>query len=154
MSTSYRGINYAGSSSAVNRDNSAGIRFGVIPFHDVLQAWCDESETIYPDPELDEDGEAIEDDFCEPIGHVYKREGYHAHQSQDDCDIWIEKSPYFTYAQFCSPCAPGACYLRNDLSEPNEDNKAYCFGHDWFEDGKAPYPVYSVETGELVHPAK
>jgi len=29
-------------------------------------------------------------------------------------------------------------------------NACYCFGHDWFEDGKAPYPVYSVETGELV----
>jgi hypothetical protein len=26
--------------------------------------------------------------------------------------------------------------------------KAYCLGHDWFDDGRAPYPVYSVETGE------
>lgn len=30
--------------------------------------------------------------------------------------------------------------------------KTYCVGHDWFEDGKAPYPVYSVATGELVAP--
>lgn len=64
-------------------------------------------------------------------------------------DLWVMKSPFFTYAQFCSPCAPGACYLRNPV-EPCESNKCYCLGADWFEDGKAPYPVYSVETGALV----
>jgi hypothetical protein len=32
--------------------------------------------------------------------------------------------------------------------------KGYCFGHDWFEGGKAPYPVFSVKTGELVLPEK
>ena len=75
-----------------------------------------------------------------------------AEQSADDVDIFVCKSPYFTYAQFCSPCAPGAGYLLNPLTEPDPGNKAYCFGHDWFESGKAPYPVYSVETGELVRP--
>lgn len=75
---------------------------------------------------------------------------YKATQGGDDSDIFILSSPYFTYAQFCSPCAPGACYLENTLEEPNDNNKAYCFGHDWFEDNKAPYPVYSVATGELV----
>ena len=75
-----------------------------------------------------------------------------AQQGGDDCDIFILESKWFTYAQFCSPCAPGACYLRNPLESRIESNRAFCFGHDWFEGGKAPYPVYSVETGELVEP--
>lgn len=87
----------------------------------------------------------------EPLSHYYDRDGYQA-QCGDDGDIFILKSPYFTYAQFCSPCAPGACYLLHPLSEPMPSNRAYCFGHDWFEDNKAPYPVYSVATGELVQP--
>lgn len=149
--TNYRGINYAGQFSNSNRDSETGIRFGVLPFHDVMQAWCDDSENIYPESDLD-DGEPIDNDFAEPIAHKYDREGYNAFQSADDTDIFIERSPYFTYAQFCSPCAPGACYLRNHLEEMHEDNRAYCFGHDWFEDGKAPYPVFSVATGELVQP--
>lgn len=84
-------------------------------------------------------------------GYVYEADGYSAHCGQDG-DIFILKSPYFTYAQFCSPCAPGACYLTHPLDEPDDNNKAFCFGHDWFEDGVAPYPVYSVETGELIAP--
>lgn len=75
-----------------------------------------------------------------------------AEQGGEDCDIFILKSPFFTYAQFCSPCAPGACYLRSPLETPSESNRAYCFGHDWFESGVAPYLVYSVATGELVQP--
>jgi hypothetical protein len=98
-----------------------------------------------------------------PICFYYAGDGYEAHQSQDDCDIFITKSPYFTYAQFCSPCAPGAVYLMNplDIKEQireyvvdgisHENNRGYCFGHDWFESGKAPYPVYSVKTGKLVN---
>ena len=35
---------------------------------------------------------------------------------------------------------------------PEDGERAYCFGHDWFEDKAAPYPVYSVATGELVPP--
>jgi len=62
-------------------------------------------------------------------------------------DVWIYRSPYYTHAQFCSPCAPGAGYIAN----PCEDGpKTYCFGHDWFEGNVAPYPVRLVSTGELV----
>jgi hypothetical protein len=88
----------------------------------------------------------------EPKAFRYDADEVEAQQGGDDCDIFILKSPYFTYAQFCSPCAPGACYLRKELEEPVESNRAYCFGHDWFEEGKAPYTVYSVETGEVVLP--
>lgn len=87
----------------------------------------------------------------EPNGWAYESNGYSATCGEDG-DIFILKSPYFTYAQFCSPCAPGACYLMNSLDAPCEDNKAYCFGHDWFDGNKAPYPVMSVKTGLPVQP--
>lgn len=85
-------------------------------------------------------------------------------QTDEGGDLWVFKSPFFTYAQYCSPCAPGACYLANPLyvdADRKEVHqlckdfnvpKAYCLGHEWFEGGKAPYPVYSVETGERIDP--
>lgn len=87
-------------------------------------------------------------DCAEPDGNILQgdEEGF----VDSSNDIWVTKSPYFTYAQYCSPCAPGACHLENPLDEPNEANKCYCLGPDWFDDNKPPYPVYSVETGERV----
>ena len=78
---------------------------------------------------------------------LYEKDGYRI-QTDSGGDIWVFESPYFTYAQFCSPCAPGACYLTNPLDEPTDGNKCYCLGPDWFDDNKAPYTVYSVETGK------
>lgn len=105
-----------------------------------------------------------------------------------DFDLFIIKSPFFTYAQFCSPCVPGACNLdtplnpacpncnndflpenktscpagdyycdgcKKDLKEKDcfpDSNKCYCLGHDWFDDNKAPYPVFDVKTGNQVMP--
>lgn len=162
------------------------------------------------------------DDFemSEPDSYTYEGEGYQCQQSADDPDIFILKSPFYTYCKFCSPCAPGAGYLMDyfksraleingKISSPDAykraaENagyiKAYCFGHYWFEDvetgkmitcvyckgsgkriypehspiynngelqqcyncdgtgkvketiQKAPYPVFSVETGELIEP--
>ena len=103
---------------------------------------------------------------AEPNGFYFEDGEYKAFQFGDG-DIFVEKSPYFTYAQFCSPCAPGAVYLMEPLDpistypagahdkcgQPLENNRGYCFGHDWFwdtESKKAPYPVYSIETGKLV----
>lgn len=66
-------------------------------------------------------------------------------------DVFITRSPYYTHAQFCSPCAPGAGHLEN----PTEDGvKTYAFGHDWFDGDVAPYPVYSVATGRRVAPER
>ena len=28
--------------------------------------------------------------------------------------------------------------------------KVYCLGHEWFEGGKAPYPVFTVEDEKIV----
>lgn len=94
-------------------------------------------------------------DSCEAFGE--EPQGWHCtdpdYEAVDclDSDIMILKSPYYTKAVFCSPCVPGAC----SIESPDDDGaKAYCFGHDWFESGEAPYPVFSVETGEEVHPTK
>lgn len=171
MSTQYKGINYAGPGSNTNRNSKTGIRYGIIPANDVCQAWYDSSEADYGKPHCPYCGNELKEgkDYkrcpqCrKPIremGECYPDEaqGFYIESaelkafSDDSGDIWVVESEYFTYAQFCSPCAPGACYLRNALESPEEDNKCYCLGHDWFEENKAPYPVYSVKTGEQINP--
>ena len=164
MTTTYEGIDYGFRKTNISE---SGIRFGVIPQNSaVLQAWSDSSEPHYNpccpycSNELSEiepqvcpacEKEIVEGDFDieEPTSWFVDDKEYCA-ECGSSGDIFISKSPYFTYAQFCSPCAPGACYLLNPLEEPAENNKCYCFGHDWFDDDKAPYKVYSIETGELV----
>lgn len=75
---------------------------------------------------------------------------YKAHQGGDDCDVFILESPYYTFAQYCSPCAPGACYLRNPVD--SNGPKAYCFGPDWFDSERpCPYPVYRVDNDECIY---
>ncbi len=85
---------------------------------------------------------------CDSSGpYEYDAEGVSIRTMSDNSELFVLKSPYYTHCQFCSPCAPGAGYLMNPCPD---GPKTYCLGHDWFEDNKAPYPVYSVETGELV----
>jgi hypothetical protein len=84
----------------------------------------------------------------EPLGWSYDRDGYQLTDCLDS-DIFIIRSPYWTRAQYCSPCVPGA----GNLDSPCEDGpKTYCLGHDWFEDGQAPYKVYSVADDSEVLP--
>jgi hypothetical protein len=163
--TDYPGINYAPKTSDTNRDPITKIRYGVISHADVGQAWYDGAEPVYPDEiECYECRATVQLD-CEtcpkcaadlydtydldPEAWVYQDNDYHVEQSQDSPDLFVIKSPYVTYAQFCSPCAPGACYLTNPLTKPALSNICYCLGPDWF-DGKPPYPIYSVETGERI----
>jgi hypothetical protein len=139
------GIDYG--MGMTNRDGD-GIHYGVIHQGEVLQAWADSSEPYYGEP--DENGEKEDfNEFAEPLSFYYQKEGYEAEQSQDDSDIFITKSPYYTLCAYCSPCAPGAGYV---MSSRKHGIKAYCFGDDWFDSGKAPYPVYEVKTGQRVHP--
>jgi len=165
MKTEYAGIDYG--IHQLNIDPKTGIRSGVIPQNDCLDFWGEESDAFYTPHcpycgnELKQDKEykrcphcykAISNDETlpdEPDFFYIKDETYQA-TSDTYGDIFITKSPYFTYAQFCSPCAPGACHLSNELSAPNPNNRSYCFGHDCFCEGKAPYRVFSVETGEEV----
>jgi len=198
--TNYTGIDYSLGKSNFDPDN--GIHFGCISQNEVLQAWCDSSEPeyIYCCPYCDHEhaesfiqrlGNEVQYSFCrnskckhkltsedfqeiEPIGFNIDDGEYKAF-SDDTGDIMIIKSPYYTYAQYCSPCAPGAGYLMNwfkpdyPLNKASKEDipyswgieynrqaeaagfpKVYCFGHEWFDNGTAPYPVFSVETGELV----
>lgn len=171
------GIDYG--MGVTNRDPETGIHFGVISANDLVQTWSDESEGDYGDPQCPECDGVVTDNFpddwkgsngdlfcanCQksfwsdqcfgdqPISWNYDKDGYKATQGGDDTDIFVLKSPFYTFAKFCSPCAPGAGYLRNfDL----EGVKTYCFGHDWFQDpfadGKAPYRVWRVvDDVELV----
>lgn len=171
------GIDYSGGSGA-NTDPATGIRYGVISQGSVMPAWGDFAEPDYGDPtcpkcgkvakpfgERQEHRDTYESDgsdyVCEdckytfesseaysdePLAWSYTEEGYRL----VDCltsDIMVIKSPYFTYAQFCSPCVPGA----GNLDHPMVGGvKCYCLGHDWFEDDKAPYPVYRVSDGVQV----
>jgi len=82
----------------------------------------------------------------EPQGFSYDSDGYKLCDCLDS-NIFVLKSPYYTMAQFCSPCVPGA----GNLDTPCvEGPKTYCLGHDWFEGSKAPYPVYDVVTNEVI----
>jgi len=153
-----------------NIDFETGIRYGVIPANDV-DLWSESSDSEYlvscpqcgydriDDFDLDTDrvvcpecdfmGESEDWIASLPTIETYKEDGYLCFQHGDDPDIFIEKSPYKTRADFCSPCAPGAVHLRN--AHANGDAWGYCFGHDWFESGVAPYTVYSVtDIGHMI----
>lgn len=155
-----KGIDYGLGKTNIDKN---GIRYGVISQNSVLQAWCDDSEPYYGNPEKEcpecktlnkvtkwgdeiecECGEiyTIVGDFDDPICFFYDKEGTMA-ETCLDTDIIITKSPYFTFGQFCSPCVPGAINLNNYMEN---GEKAYCFGSDWFE-GEPPYKIFSVETG-------
>lgn len=94
----------------------------------------------------------IGDEYEGEMDPLYEDDGYSIQKCLDS-DLLVGKSPYFTYAQYCSPCVPGACNLDSPL-DPNDCDhvRCYCLGHDWFDGGKAPYTVYDVATGEKVSP--
>jgi hypothetical protein len=177
--TEYAGIDYGLGKSNVGDD---GIRFGVIPQGecngDAVQEIYERGEDIgylafkeeirqrlesalrdyLSQTAVLEAFEAVEDyigDSYSSNGESGPHElrdatGLHVKTERDGNDLWILSSPYYTHAQFCSPCAPGAGYLGNPCPD---GPKTYCLGHDWFDDGKAPYPVYEVKTGFTVDPA-
>ena len=152
----------------VNTDPKTGIHYGVISQHQVLQVWADSSEANYGKPEeavkcpcgevyyptkADEWGNNIICAHCgeefnlelpdcaEPIS-FFVDDGEYSAECGEDGDIFITKSPYYTRCRLCSPCAPNAGYL---LSPDPLGVKTYCFDKDWFEDEKAPYPIYPVK---------
>ncbi len=160
-----------------NIDMETGIRYGVISQNEVLQAWAELSEAYYGKPDEVECPECgFEDqapkgaewghkmkcskcleefeielgDFADPVSHYYDNDGYSC-ECGEDGDIFVMKSPYYTYGPFCSPCAPGAVYLANAADyDETSGVKGYCLGHDFFEDNKAPYKVFDVVTNEEV----
>ena len=103
---------------------------------------CDDYACLTCEHFLDSDSVFSE----ELLGMSYNRDGYQLSSAFDNTELFVTKSPYYARAQYCSPCAPGA----GNLDHPCEDGpKTYCLGHDWFEDSKAPYPVYAVADDTL-----
>lgn len=171
------GTDYGNGTTNINVE--LGIRFGVISQNEVLQAWADCSEPAYPKPSDIGDIECPECGFLFSVGddaewgdiitcpdnpvHEFElgenmeldAQGYEFDDGEyvafceEDGDIFIVSSPYYTICSFCSPCAPGAGYL---MSPTPNGIKAFCFGHDWFENMTAPYPVYRVDNDEEVLP--
>ena len=93
----------------------------------------------------------------EPLGYTFDDGKTVCQSAFDNTELFITKSPYFTFSGFCSPCAPGAADLNSSsrCTDPEETDgaKCYCLGEDWFdeEENPCPYCYWSVETGELVY---
>ena len=161
----------------INIDLEFGIRFGVISQNSILQAWADSSEGTYPCETCDCERDNGEWNDCqaEAIGYNFEGDGYQM-TSCLDSDVMVLKSPFFTYAPFCSPCVPGAGNLddaaRTELKNTRftsaehesmlrdfaEEHgftmgvKTYAVGHDWFDPPIAPYPLYGVVSGRPCFP--
>jgi hypothetical protein len=99
------------SRGTTNIDPENQIRFGYIHAN-YVSYWNDESEADFSG-EID----------CDEVVYVYKEDGYKAYQPVDDVDIIIEKSPFYTYAAFASPCFPGGGCLDTPFRIPKEDQK-------------------------------
>ena len=204
MKTENKGIDYSGPGATCNRNVKTGIRYGIIPQHDVMAEALDDIFTHGKDLDfeayikgakdeirrtladyfsdykrtsgnspLDCSVENAFDAISDNLGDNYQSDGAARMEYEIDGyklmtdgsgDLWVLESKFFTYARFCSPCAPGACHLDCPLDNtpipghkgqpPNDEslanNRAYCLGADWFENEKAPYPIYSVATGKLI----
>lgn len=150
-----------------NIDRKTSIRYGIIPAHLVGDAWYSDSEPFYPPYPIcpncgyeyrtkrepvkcpkckNENFDMMFDDAEVPF--IYRSDRYVLEQPAGDPDIWVFKSPFYTIAGYCSPCAPGAVYL----TDTSPDARGYCLGHNWFEGGRAPYKVFSVKTGKEIIP--
>jgi len=152
------GIDYGRGLS--NIDKETGIRYGVISSHKVGQGWYEESEPIYyyncpicgnewgyecleVCPSCRNEIDPDEFDMMEVSGFEYVDAQYEIYQGQDDTDLFIIKSPYYTECMFCSPCAPGAGDITNQVEG---GVKAYCLGKDWFySPTEVPYKIFNVK---------
>ncbi|MDD4352700.1 MAG: hypothetical protein PHU71_07050, partial [Candidatus Gracilibacteria bacterium] len=155
-------------------DLNTGIRYGVIPKNDLFncaeeffenaedmsyQSACEEIKNAINSLNLSDGAisdilEIAEQDFndnwdSENSLMRYEKDGFIIESSNDDCDLFVVKSPFFTLAPLCSPCAPGACYLRDGIKECDTENgevkagsvglETYCLPEEWFEEGKCTY---------------
>ena len=155
-----KGIDYG--MGKANVDPDTGIRHGVISQHSVMQEALDDFSFDYGKPHCPKCGEEVSADdvgqydfLCnkckygfraedaypdEPLGFHYDQDGYFLTHCFDN-DIFVLRSDFYTLAQFCGISVPGA----GNLDTPMEDGvKTYALGHDWFESGIAPYPIYRV----------
>jgi hypothetical protein len=104
------------------------------------------------DAVVDSVWEAIEQDWNDQYEenedtYRYEQDGYVIETSS--LGVFVLKSPFYTFAAFCSPCAPGAGNLD---STAGDGAKTYCLGRDWFDEyAPCPYQkIYRVDTHEEV----
>lgn len=109
-------------------DKASRLDYAVDNAFDALDGWADNLESSGP----------------------YYYESEETLQTTDNGELWVFKSPYYTYAQFCSPCVPGAGNLDTPCEPDSGAPKTYCLGADWFEDGKAPYRIWRVSDNSEV----
>lgn len=168
---------FDGSNRAIIGDRV--FHYGVIPACDVLQARVDSAEWVYPEWDnefydaadvcdvcgktfakhqkvkrhefVNESAVESFNDSAEVSGFVFENGEYAAFQDGDDSDIFVTRSAFYTFSAFCSPCAPGAGYLR-DARGAEDGVMTFCFDHSWYDDGIAPYGVWRVDNGTLVIP--
>ena len=107
--------------------------------HECADYMCESCESVFGSESAFSD---------EAIGWNYDSDGYRLVDCLDS-DIMILESEFYTFAQFCSPCVPGAGNLDNAI---DGGVKTFCLSHDWFEDGKAPYRVFRVSDDSEVFP--
>ena len=163
--TNYPGIDYGLGKTNIN--TKTGIRFGIISVHSLHNCVYEDFEADYGNPNCPECGDDVEEsdqrdwycpkcrkhwysDHCypeDPVSSTYD-DGDLKMSLDNDNDVWVFQSPYYTLAQFCSPCAPGAGNLENFC--PEGGAKTYCLGPDWFNDDKPPYTVYSVKDDSII----
>lgn len=125
-----------------NYNEKTGIHYGVISIHDIIEAWCEKSLPYEPDGLPADDLENFEPDEFYVDNKEYKA------QTGLEGEIMCIESPYYTRCRRCSPCYPNA----GDLNTPDDEYgmRTYCFGHDWFDNGVAPYRVYRVSDNTIV----
>lgn len=156
-----------------NINLETGIRFGVI-YPNYVDNWYEWSDAVVDDkcPHCQGSDFDITDSvngiyICEGckktfmedeseeftvVGREYITERYKAIQLEEGENIVVEKSPYFTYSRLCSPCYPNAGDLASGIAivvDESSGYKTYCFGHTWYENGIAPFPIYKVSDGTL-----
>jgi hypothetical protein len=159
-----------------NFDDKTGIHYGAISYHSVMPEALDDvftqgdnltyqeaadeaqstltkalidiglgemAESIWSDIEDLWDGQVYQGD---DEVYLYEQDGYKISNSPSLVCLFVEKSPWYTFARPCSPCVPNA----GDLDNPEGLLKTYCLGPEWFEGEKSPYLVYSVANNTLV----
>ena len=139
--------------SSTNVDKN-GIRYGTVHSNEVLDACAELLYSHYGCEDCEENvngSEEYEEECtrcCDPTHYEYREGGYEVF-SDSYGDLIITKSPFYTLRGLASPCFPNGGHL---LTEGGYET--YCLPHDWFPEGKAPYRVYDVITGEEVFPAE
>ena len=149
-----------------NIDTETGIRYGVISQNSVAGEALDCLEYDYQFSCPQCGNETLVPSKSKKYGHDYYCQSCYTWHDAEDCygeeptgfhsndsdyivtncldnDLMVIKSPYYTYARYCSPCVPGA----GNLDSPDLENgvMAYCLGLDWFDEySPCPYTIHQV----------